>query len=201
MDDAPDRDLWSKALGEDPEAFGEIFARHARPIYNYLFRRCGEWSTAEDLTSVVFLEAWRRRSDVRLVHDSALPFLFGVATNVLRNRRRSERRYREALTRMPAPTDASDPADEPAARASAEEDMRALLALLARLPRREQDVISLCLWMDLSYEEAGAALAIPVGTVRSRLSRGRGRLRELLGAAGHEEDVWTSSHAEQEGVS
>src|SRR5665811_775431 len=96
-----DRDLWRKAL-EDPEAFGEIFARHAKPVYNYLFRRCGDWSTAEDLTSVVFLEAWRKRADVRLVHDSALPFLFGVATNVLRNRRRSERRYREALSRMPA---------------------------------------------------------------------------------------------------
>lgn len=167
-----DRDLWSKALDEDPQAFGEIFARHAKPVYNYLFRRCGEWSTAEDLTSVVFLEAWRKRADVRLVHDSALPFLLGVATNVLRNRRRSERRYREALSRMTAPP-STDPSDDPAARASAEEDMRAILAVLARLPRREQDVISLCLWMGLSYEEAAAALDVPVGTTRSRLSRAR----------------------------
>ena len=129
MGDAVDRDLWSKAH-DDPEAFGEIFARHAKPVYNYLFRRCGDWSAAEDLTSIVFLEAWRRRADVRLVHDSALPFLFGVATNVLRNRRRSERRYREALTRMPALSDATDPADDPAARAAAEQDMRAILAVL-----------------------------------------------------------------------
>lgn len=201
MDDSVDRDLWSKAQDNDPEAFGEIFARHARPVYNYLFRRCGDWSTAEDLTSIVFLEAWRRRAEVRLVRDSALPFLFGVATNVLRNRRRSERRYRAALVRMPVPSDATDPADDPAARAAAEQDMRSILAVTARLPKREQDVVSLCLWMGLSYEEAAAALDVPVGTVRSRLSRARGRLRELLEASGHEEAGWTSSHAEQEGVS
>lgn len=200
MGDAVDRDLWSRALDDDPEAFGEIFARHAKPVYNYLFRRCGDWSAAEDLTSVVFLEAWRKRAEVRLVHDSALPFLFGVATNVLRNRRRSDRRYREALARMPAPVEVTDPADDPAARAAAEQDMRAILAVLARLSQREQDVISLCLWMGLSYEEAAAALDVPVGTVRSRLSRARGRLRELLDVSGHEEAEWTSSHTEQEGV-
>lgn len=201
MGDAKDRDLWGGSLQDDPEAFGEIFARHAKPVYNYLFRRCGDWSTAEDLTSIVFLEAWRRRLDVRLVHDSALPFLYGVATNVLRNRRRSERRYREALARMPAPSGSGDPADDPAARAAAEEDMRSILALLGRLPRREQDVTSLCLWMGLSYEEAAVALDVPVGTVRSRLSRARGRLRELLEASGHEEIGWINPHAEQEGVS
>lgn len=197
MGDAVDRELWNRALDDDPEAFGEIFVRHAKPVYNYLFRRCGDWSTAEDLTSVVFLEAWRKRGEVRLVHDSALPFLFGIATNVLRNRRRSERRYREALTRMPASPEATDPADDPAARAAAEQDMRAILAVLARIPRREQDVVSLCLWMGLSYEEAAASLDIPVGTVRSRLSRARGRLRELLDASGHEEAVWINSHAEE----
>lgn len=201
MGEAVDRELWSRALDDDPEAFGEIFARHAKPVYNYLFRRCGDWSTAEDLTSIVFLEAWRKRAEVRLVHESALPFLFGVATNVLRNRRRGERRYRDALARMPAPPDATDPADDPAARAAAEQDMRAILVVTARLPQREQDVVSLCLWMGLSYEETAAALDVPVGTVRSRLSRARGRLRELLEASGHEETGWNSSHAEQEGVS
>jgi len=201
MGEAVDRELWSRALDDDPEAFGEIFARHAKPVYNYLFRRCGDWSAAEDLTSIVFLEAWRKRAEVQLVHESALPFLFGVATNVLRNRRRSERRHREALARMAAPADATDPADDPAVRAAAEQDMRTILTLLAQLPRREQDVVSLCLWMGLSYEEAAAALDVPVGTVRSRLSRARSRLRELLDASGHEEAGWISSHVEQEGLS
>ena len=67
--------------------------------------------------------------------------------------------------------------------------MRVLLALFAQLPRREQDVIALCDWSDLSYDDAAAALGIPIGTVRSRLARGRGRLRELAGANGPERDV------------
>ena len=101
MVQATDAELWERAMEGEPEAFGILFERHARPVYNYLFRRTADWSLAEDLTSVVFLEAWRRRRDVRLQHDLALPWLLGVATNVLRNRRRSQWRYRAALERMP----------------------------------------------------------------------------------------------------
>jgi RNA polymerase sigma-70 factor (ECF subfamily) len=67
--------------------------------------------------------------------------------------------------------------------------MRALLQLFARLPRREQDVIALCDWSELSYEDAAVALEIPIGTVRSRLARGRRRLRELATISGPEGDV------------
>lgn len=66
--------------------------------------------------------------------------------------------------------------------------MRAALGLPASLPRREQDIFVLCTWQGLSYEDAALALGIPVGTVRSRLSRARARLRELSAAGGHEED-------------
>ena len=64
--------------------------------------------------------------------------------------------------------------------------MKDALDLLARLPRHEQEVFVLCAWSDLSYEDTALALEVPVGTVRSRLSRARGRLRELDPAAGHE---------------
>ena len=201
MGEVADRFLWSRALADDPAAFGEIFERHAKTVYNYLFRRCADWSVAEDLTSIVFIEAWRRRRDVELVHDSALPFLLGVATNVLRNRRRSERRYRAAMERIPLPDDSARPTHDPAVRVCAEEDMRVILGVLGRLPRREQDVVALCLWQGLSYEEVAVALDVPVGTIRSRLSRGRSRLRELLRASGHEEDAWTAPRVEQEGLS
>ena len=67
--------------------------------------------------------------------------------------------------------------------------MRQLLRLFAQLPRREQDVVALCDWSGLSYEDAAAALEIPIGTVRSRLARGRRRLRELATASGPEVDV------------
>ncbi len=68
-----DRDLWAAATAGDGEAFGRIFDRHCRAVYNHCFRRTGSWSTAEDLTSVVFLEAWRRHREVELHGDSACP--------------------------------------------------------------------------------------------------------------------------------
>jgi len=75
--------------------------------------------------------------------------------------------------------------------------MRVVLRALSNLPKREQDVVALCLWADLSYEEAGAALGVPVGTVRSRLSRARARLREPGGPDGHEGDGKCAVPAEE----
>jgi DNA-directed RNA polymerase specialized sigma24 family protein len=93
MEDRTDHELWRRAAAGDPEAFGLLYERHARAIYNYLFRRCGDWSVAEDLTSVVFLEAFRRRADATVAEGKVLAWLYGVATNVVRNQRRSLRRY------------------------------------------------------------------------------------------------------------
>lgn len=183
--DPDDSVLWSRARTGDSDAFGMLFERHARTIYNFCFRRVGNWDAAEDLVSIVFLEAWRRR-DKPLPSGKELPWLFGIATNVIRNRRRAERRYAAALRRVPKPdpeTSFDAGSDE---RINDEELMARALELLGRLPRREQDVFALCAWSELSYEDAAVALRIPVGTVRSRLSRARARLRELEPIVGHE---------------
>lgn len=181
-----DSTLWSQARAGDTDAFGLLFERHARTIYNYCFRRVGDWAVAEDLLSIVFLEAWRRR-DMPLPPGKELPWLLGIATNVVRNRRRSERRFAAALRRVSEPKHEAGFADETEERLDDERLMQHALALLARLPRHEQDVFALCAWLELSYEEAALALGIPVGTVRSRLSRARARLRELDPSIGHEE--------------
>lgn len=179
-----DRRLWERALEGHTAAFGELFERHATSVYNYLFRRCGNWATAQDLTSIVFLELWRKRSDISLERDSALPLLLGVATNVLRNRRRAERRHRAALERMPAPSESWSPHEDVVEKLAEEERMRDLLHILGGLPKREQDLVVLCVWMELTYEEAADALCLPVGTVASRLSRAKRRLRGLLDPSG-----------------
>lgn len=201
MDTAEDRELWQRSVEGDSRAFGGLFERHSRRIYNYLFRRCGDWTTAEDLLSIVFLEAWRKRRSVSMERESVLPFLYGVATNVLRNHRRAQLRYHLALRRMSLVRESQS--DEGAAdeRLTDELRMKEILAVFARLPRREQDVLSLCVWMGLSYEEAAEALHLPIGTVRSRLSRGRARLRELLADTGHEVLGNPITRAEQEGLS
>ncbi len=182
-----DSTLWSRARSGDRAAFGTLFERHANAIYNFCFRRVGDWSTAEDLLSIVFLEAWRRRSE-DLPPGKVLPWLYGIATNVARNQRRSQRRYAAALRRMPARRADPSFAELADAHLDDERQMQDVLAFVRRLPKHEQDVFALCGWSELSYEDAAIALDVPVGTVRSRLSRARARLRELEPAFGHESD-------------
>ena len=137
---------------------------------------------AEDLTSVVFAEAWRKRKDVRLSGESVLPWLLAVANNATRNAERSLRRHRRLLASLPSPEPVPDVADDAASRADSERDMRALRAVIEGLVPPEREVLELCDWAGLSYAEAASALRVPVGTVRSRLSRARRHVRDCVPA-------------------
>ncbi len=179
-----DADLWERVTAHDGEAFAVLFDRHSNKVYNHCFRRSAEWSMAKDLTSVVFLEAWRKRRQVRLHGDSVLPWLLAVANNCLRNAERSRRRYHRLLAKLSRPED-TPPLDAQASdRVDDEVAMRRLLLVFRQLNTEDQEVIALCDWSGLSYEEAATALDIPVGTVKSRLSRARTRLRALMDLAG-----------------
>ncbi len=102
-----DAALWARVRSGGAEAFGLLFERYGQAIYGYCFRRTADADRAADLTSITFLEAWRRR-EVALPGDKVLPWVFGVATNVLRNERRNRRRYKAALDRLPATLDEQD---------------------------------------------------------------------------------------------
>jgi RNA polymerase sigma-70 factor (ECF subfamily) len=167
---------WSEAV-----VFGQLFERHAQAVFSFCARRTADLALAEDLTSVTFLEAWRHRERVPSApDDGALPWLLGVANNVVRNARRGQRRYRAVLARLPGPPVAPAAEDHAVDRATTEAGLRAALDAISVLPEREQEVVMLVLWSGLSYEEAATALAIPVGTVRSRLSRARAKLQIAL---------------------
>jgi RNA polymerase sigma-70 factor (ECF subfamily) len=175
-----DAALWART-GEEPTAFAELFQRHADAVYNHCFRKTASWSAAEDLRSVVFLEAWRRRTDVRLHEDSILPWLLAVANNVVRTRARSMRRHRAMLQRLPVSmVSADDPEAEAIDRLHDEAQMRRVQAAIGGLTRAEQDVLALCVWAELDYAAAAVALGVPVGTVKSRLSRARQHLRQAV---------------------
>jgi RNA polymerase sigma-70 factor (ECF subfamily) len=183
-----DQELWAAAVGGDAEAFGVLFERHARAIYNFAFRWTSEWAAAEDATSDVFLTAWRRRSEVVFTSEagSVLPWLFGVATNHLRNQRRGRRRADAAIARLDASEAQPDFSDEILGRMADEAQMAEVLAVVDQLPEQEREVLALCAWAGLDYAEAAIALQLPVGTIRSRLSRARTHLRELVEPNGHE---------------
>lgn len=173
-----DQVLWDRSVAGDTDAFGDLFVRHRDAVYNYCFRRTASWDAAEDLTSAVFLEVWRGRR-LALDRGSALPWLIGTASNLVRSRMRSAAR-RFAIERRAAPhNEVTDPADDVAEQIDSERRMAAVLAAIRLLPRGEQEVLAACVFAELDYKAAAAALHVPIGTVRSRLSRARARLQEI----------------------
>ena len=160
-----------------------LWDEHAQRIYRYCFRRTADRELAEDLTSVVFLEAWRQRG--KAGHDAELPWLYGIAANVVRNQWRKQRRYRAALARLPRPRDEADLAQDAVDHLADQEQMRRVVTKLRALPQIEQDVLTLCAWEDLTPKEAAVALGVPESTVRTRLHRARKRLLLPDEANGH----------------
>jgi RNA polymerase sigma factor (sigma-70 family) len=176
-----------RSIGASADAIRHVrlWDEHAQRIYRYCFRRTADRELAEDLTSVVFLEAWRRRDKAQLGADTELPWLYGVAANVVRNQWRKQRRYRAALARLPRPRDEADLAQDAIDHLADQEQMRLVVARLQTLPQIEQDVLTLCAWEDLTPKEAAIALGVPESTVRTRLHRARKRLRLPDSADGH----------------
>ncbi|MGN6792665.1 MAG: RNA polymerase sigma factor [Streptosporangiaceae bacterium] len=170
----------------DPEQFAVVFRRHAPQLQRYVVRRIGP-GAADDVVAETFLLAFRQRSSYRVDLPDARPWLYGIATNLIGRHRRTEIRQYRALART-----GIDPVTEPFtdlvdARVSAGSSARRVAAALMKLPAPYRDVLLLMAWGDLSYEEAAAALGVPVGTVRSRLSRARTKVREALGDPGANE--------------
>jgi RNA polymerase sigma-70 factor (ECF subfamily) len=164
----------------ESSAFAELFDSYARAVYNHAFRLTADWSTAEDVMAATFLEAWRLRDRVDPEGGSLRPWLLGIATNTARNQYRSNRRYRQAAqAAAAAELSVPDHAEDVAGQVDDRRRLATALAALAKLRPPEREVIALCLGEGLDYEAAAEALGIPVGTVASRLSRARKKLRTL----------------------
>ncbi|MER6083007.1 RNA polymerase sigma factor [Streptomyces sp. NPDC001833] len=171
--------LRSRLRDGDPEAFRELFQEMSQAIYAHAHRALGDWSLAEDVMSVTFLEVWRLRDRLEEEERPVQPWVYGIATNVLRNRSRARRRHGKTLERLSSLGSVPDFSSEVTDRIADAERLAAARAALKRLRRSDRDVFMLCVWSDLSYAEAAQALGVPIGTVRSRLSRARDRLRKL----------------------
>jgi RNA polymerase sigma factor (sigma-70 family) len=171
-----DAEVIGRSLGE-PEAFGLIYDRHAATVLRFLGRRAGA-RIAEGLLGELFRIAFERRKTFDASRATALPWLYGIGSNLLLKHRRGEARRLRASARMAA-------VEEADRRASASAlDARLLFPRVAdaieRLPDDERDLLLLFAWEDLSYQSMAEALELPIGTVRSRLNRARAHLRELL---------------------
>lgn len=163
---------------EDADSFGELFDRHYRPVHRFIHRRLGS-ELADELAAETFMRAFKARHRFDTRRHDATPWLFGIASNLIRNHARTEVRKLRAYARTGV-----DPVEEFADRAesrvAAGSDRRALVAALAKLSKDEREVILLSAWAELSNAEIAEAISANEATVRSRLSRARGKIRKWL---------------------
>lgn len=178
-----DGDIISQSL-QSPACFTEIFDRYVSDISRFLLRRAGQ-NAAEDLVAETFIIAFRIRGNFDLTAKNARPWLYGIATNVLRHHFRAEGRARQAQEHLQARMAVDDLGDEWTPEADERTEFLRLQPLLdaalGELDPDWRDALLLFAYADMTYEEISQALVIPIGTVRSRISRSRARLRELLG--------------------
>jgi RNA polymerase sigma factor (sigma-70 family) len=173
-----------------PAGFGTVFDRHAGALFRFLVRRVGP-DSADPLLGDVLRIAFERRSAFDTGYASARPWLYGIATNVLAKHRRAEARRLRATAELAATRSVvtrDDTTDHVADAVDAASLWPTVVEAIAGLPDGERDALLLYVWEDLSYDEIAAALAIPVGTVRSRLNRARTRLRELDSTSGEQRE-------------
>jgi RNA polymerase sigma factor (sigma-70 family) len=164
--------------GERPDVFAVIFDRHFDAVHAYLVRRVGA-GRAEDLASSTFAIAFERRGTFRPAADSARPWLFGIATNLLRNEWRAEQRALDVIAQLSrGVVDAGGGAVDRAGQRLSGAEL--VVEVLGELDSDQRDVLLLYAWEGFSYQEIAVSLGVPVGTVRSRLARARARVRSAL---------------------
>jgi RNA polymerase sigma-70 factor (ECF subfamily) len=168
----------------DPERFELIFERHHAAVWRFLARRGGR-ERADEIAGDVFVTAFACRDRFDPGRGSVEAWLYGIASNRLRTRLRSDARAARAFRRAAAeqlvevaPVDGAGDALDDRRR------LGEVLSALARMSAVDREIITLFAWERLSYEEIASVVGVEVGTVRSRLSRARSRLRELVSPAG-----------------
>lgn len=179
-DSAEDPELWQRAAAGDRDAFGTLFERHAEAVWNHAYRLTASWSLAEDLTSSTFMLAWRKCAEVRLVRDSALPWLYAVAGNLARTEFRGTSRFLRAVRRLPDDGTEADHADAVAGKVDGDRRMRRVLDAVRALPKAQRQAVELCLLGELSTADAAEIAGVAEVSIRSRLSRARAHLRIAL---------------------
>jgi RNA polymerase sigma factor (sigma-70 family) len=168
--------------GSDPSAFDAIYRRHYRLIAAYLYRRCGDVDTAEDLAGEVFLAAFRSVGAMNRKGIAPKYWLLRIATNAASKRERDKRRRVKRETAHAASAAAVGSGDS--GHEQWTESQRRVRLAVDVLPEKFEAVVSLHYFAGLSVDEISRAIDVPEGTVKSRLARGREMVREGLENSG-----------------
>lgn len=172
-----DEVLWTGLCDGIESDFAALFRRHSRAVYNFAFRATASWSAAEDITQATFAGLWRRaRAGTvdRLTRDSALPILISMARHEVLNTTRGQQRRLRLVHKIEEQRHGD--ANNVAHWVDQEAGMARVREVLSRLPDNQRAVVELVAWSGLEVAECAEILKIPVGTVKSRLSRARKKL-------------------------
>ena len=183
------RDLRRLIRAAHQDAFAVMFRAEAGAVFTVAHRLTGDWATAEDVTSDTFLTAWRTRMTLSDDERDLRPWLLAIAARQALNSRRTLRRRLALFDCAPRPPIIEDFSDDAAQRLDDAATLARTARAVALLTRPEAEVLALCVWSNLTYQEAAETLCIPVGTVRSRLSRARAHLRELADPQDRDSDA------------
>lgn len=176
-----DNELLFRAQKGDRHAFDEFVTRHSARVFRWMCRAAGS-NDAEDLAQEIFFKAFRGLARFRGESDAGA-WLASIAHNTLKNRYRFRSRFRRIFSSSSESEPELDPASEqrgPEEDAGAQETRRQVETALRRLPEDFRMPVILRDLEGWNYEEIAVSLQLPVGTVKSRIARGRGQLRELL---------------------
>lgn len=172
-----DQELWEAIRTGQEAAFTALFQRHAKAVYNFAFRSVASWSQAEEITQTTFTNLWRRACEGRidpLKRESALPLLLWMARHealtLVRSRQRRLRLVQRIMDEPPRSP------DNVSAWTAQEAGMARVHQVLDKLPEPQRAVVELVVFGELDLAECADALNIPLGTVKSRLSRARKKL-------------------------
>jgi RNA polymerase sigma-70 factor (ECF subfamily) len=174
----------------EPDRFAEIFDRHFATVFRFAERRVGR-DQASEVASETLALAFAKRRSFRWEAVDALPWLLGIASNLILHQRRRFARYLTAVERASAEIGTADREGDLGSadrRLDAPADWARMRAALLTLSDTDRELLLLVAWDELSYEEAAAVLDLPLGTVRSKLHRAKARLRELLEPNGRTRD-------------
>jgi RNA polymerase sigma-70 factor (ECF subfamily) len=170
--DPSDDDLIAACAAGDREAFGALYRRRRADVYRFALHMTGSRAAAEDIAQDVFLVVMRQAHRYRGGEAGCVPWLLGIARNYVRRHM-----ARRVLDSLHAGHERAIEPEDPVAR---DEQLARLRTALLALPRRYREAVVLCELQELSYVEAARAIGCALGTVRSRLHRGRARLAAAL---------------------
>ena len=174
-----DKEVIADSIG-DPSRFALLFDRHYDHVWRYVCRRCGA-TVADELASEVFVRALAGRSALGRGEINVRAWLYGIATNLLREHSRSEARRWRAYARAAPPTATSGGLDDVEGRVDAAARGPAVARALAGLQTGDREALLLLALTELDYAGIAIATGVPIGTVRSRLHRARRQVRLELG--------------------